>query len=102
MLQQYRQGDVFLIPTDRRPNNRAAEPILARGEATGHVHEIVGGEVYVDDDGTLVVRASEATELRHTVAGRTADHEPITLDPAWYEVVIQREYEPKGARRVTD
>ena len=104
MKKQYRQGDVFLFPA-KLPKNREQnkDKVLALGEATGHRHEVFDGEVFVGPKGDLYVLATDETELRHVSGtGQQADHAPITLDPGTYRVVIQQEYLPEGARRVTD
>jgi hypothetical protein len=46
-MQVYRQGDVSIIATKPigKRLNRIAEPIVARGEVTGHAHRIVEGQV---------------------------------------------------------
>ena len=99
----YRQGDVFLFKTDRLPKTKKAKnKILALGEATGHKHEIIDGDVFIDADGNLFVEAKNKTVLSHNKGGVEADHKPIAVDEGLYRVVIQREYEPDGWRQVAD
>jgi len=95
-----RQGDLLIVKVKELPeackmhNHR----ILAEGEATGHFHELDSGMLYEGQGGTLYFRVSEneKTTLKHP------EHGPITFDPGLYKVVRQREYEPRGWRRVAD
>lgn len=97
----WRQGDVFIIATDKLPANGRAErrPVLAEGEVTGHAHRLAdpaAGSVFaVANQLYLEVRADSATIIHE-------EHEPITLPRGGYEVRIQREYSPKEIRRVVD
>jgi len=113
----YRQGDVLIAPilhaVDRAPSAVAAaitglapaprDPrgrmILALGEATGHVHAVVGkGELYPS------ASPLEPMHLHLPEGGRVVheEHGAITLPPGWYRVVRQREYEPGSVRAVAD
>jgi hypothetical protein len=97
----YRQGDVLiqkvhLIPPTAIKQKRC---ILARGEATGHAHQIKrGAYLLIDTDGGKYI----------DVVGRSAtvvheEHGPIVLEgPAVYRVVQQREYTPEEIRNVAD
>ena len=98
----YRQGDVFLIPVNQIADGAATQHrhgVLAEGEVTGHSHRFAvpaeadlfqaGGDMYVD---VLV----EGAELIHQ------EHATIRLPRGAYQVRIQREYTPKGIRRVVD
>ena len=93
-----RQGDLLIvkvskIPTDAiKQNNR----VLAEGEATGHMHALDSGTVY-EKNGVLYFRVSDGiTKLNHP------EHKTIEFEPGEYKVIRQREYEPKGWRRVED
>jgi hypothetical protein len=100
-----RQGDVMLIPLEALPQGAVAreDQTLALGEATGHSHVVVAGEVLVGEDGTLFVRASGATRLRHQdQSGAIAEHLPLDLEPGVYEVRIEEDYSPAGLTRVED
>jgi hypothetical protein len=113
----YRQGDVLLVrldPDDRRirqARQRATrshlysvidttrmmnERVLARGEATGHMHVLRGRAVYYLDtgsDGYQVIQVLEPAVLKHeNEKGERADHAPIDLAPDWYEFRRQREF----------
>ena len=94
-----RQGDILIvkvtgIPQDAvKHNNR----ILAEGEATGHMHELDSGEVY-EKEGVLYFKVvqGKVSTLNHP------EHKAVTFEPGEYKVIRQREYEPKGWRRVAD
>lgn len=98
----YRQGDVLLVSVDEVPASskkiQPARVVLAEGEVTGHVHELVGGEVEVFQDKAeaLFVRIMAAPELHH------AEHSTQVIQPGTYRVVRQREYSPQELRRVAD
>lgn len=94
-----RQGDLLIVKVEELPENCALQNhrVLAEGEATGHMHELDSGELY-EKSGTLYFRVPEdqKTTLTHQ------EHGPITFEPGVYKVIRQREYEPRGWRRVAD
>ena len=102
----YRQGDVFLKKSSRKTTKglkKREDKILAHGEATGHHHIVIDGEVFVGEDGKLYVQSTERTALRHQDAsGAVAEHAPHDLEEGIYEVTIEEEYTPEGMRRVYD
>ena len=102
----YRQGDVLIFETDRKPegveipkdNGRA---VLAYGEVTGHAHAIRGNvRMFRPDDmpvGNCVLVVEDGrVELRHE------EHDTISLRAGTYEVRRQREWDAGEARRVAD
>lgn len=99
--QTWRQGDVFIIATDRLPKDlKVRPPVLAEGEVTGHAHRVKSGttaQVLVDAAGGMFldVADKEATILHE-------EHGPVTVPRGQYVVRIQREYHPKEIRRVID
>ena len=97
-MKSYRQGDVFLRTIETIPveATKRSQMILARGEATGHVHEVVGDAELYERDGTLYLRVRSEATLTHQ------EHTPITLPQGAYEVGIQKEYTPEGWNRVVD
>ena len=97
----YRQGDVLLVPVDEVPRGaRRVRPkrlIIAEGEVTGHVHELVGGKVELFEKAEVVfAKIMSAPQLQH------AEHATQTIEPGVYRVVRQREYSPEELRRVAD
>lgn len=94
-----RQGDLLIVKVDKIPQDAAKQKnrILAEGEATGHMHELDSGEVY-EKAGVLYFRVSgdKPAALNHQ------EHKTITFEPGEYKVIRQREYEPRGWRRVRD
>ena len=94
-----RQGDLLIVKVNELPEGctKQNHRILAEGEATGHMHELDSGELY-EKDGTLFFRVPEdqKTTLKHQ------EHGPITFETGVYRVIRQREYEPRGWRRVAD
>jgi hypothetical protein len=119
----YRQGDVWITRITRREFDEQARArfggltpelkadsekglILAEGEATGHHHRIAEAKrVRLRPSRAkgivrlLEVKPGEPVELVHE------EHSTIPIPPGYYEVRIQREYEPSLAsksRRVYD
>jgi hypothetical protein len=94
----YRQGDVFLakIRAIPAPAQVRADRVLARGEATGHVHEVIGDAELYERDGTLYLHVRSSAQLRHQ------EHGAISLPLGAYEIGIQKEYAPEGWTRVVD
>ena len=94
-----RQGDLLIVRIESIPQNaiRQKSRILAEGEATGHLHELDSGEAY-EKDGVLYFRVSgeKSSTLLHP------EHKAITFESGEYKVIRQREYEPRGWRRVSD
>ncbi len=94
-----RQGDLLIIKVDVIPPGakELKTRVLAEGEATGHKHELTGGEVYTHSD-QLYFRIEEnnQTTLTHP------EHHPLEFSPGIYKVVRQKEYEPEGWRYVND
>ena len=94
-----RQGDLLIVKVGEIP--KAAKPkkdrVLAEGEATGHMHELDSGFVYELGD-VLYFRVPEET----TATLKHQEHKEISFEPGEYQVIRQREYEPRGWRRVAD
>ncbi len=94
-----RQGDLLIVKVNKLPLEckKQNHRILAEGEATGHLHELDSGELY-EKDGILYFRV----EKEQKITLKHPEHGPITFEPGVYKVIRQREYEPKGWRRVAD
>jgi hypothetical protein len=94
-----RQGDLLIVKIAKIPDDAIKQNnrVLAEGEATGHLHELDKGEVY-EKEGVLYfkVDSNESATLIHP------EHKAVTFEPGEYKVIRQREYEPRGWRRVAD
>jgi hypothetical protein len=95
---QYRQGDVLL--TGIEPPGKVGKPIgsvdgrlvLASGEVSGHNHTVPA----IDGEARFFEGARNLRYLHLTAAGQLEhqEHGAIELEPGWYEVRVQREYDP--------
>lgn len=124
-MKPFRQGDVLLIPTTKKPNPKVKRQpresgrlILARGEATGHHHSIADSHcsLYLDeqrpisteDARTMVARLGgglipdRLLEVKRPVNLEHQEHDTIRLPTGNYIVRIQREYSPQSLRNVAD
>lgn len=103
------QGDLIItrinsIPEDAKEalavNN---EHVVAHSE-TGHNHVVAAQDAQLfrpaNDDMIMYLAVHNETELRHLRSFDT--HEPITIKPGNYQIRRQREYTPRGWRRVED
>jgi hypothetical protein len=105
-LKQYRQGDVLLVEIDqpsivgKRIHPEYGRIVLARGELSGHAHAIRES----DGNAKLFEGAGNLRYLLMTEIGRLEheEHGPIVLEPGWYEVRRQREYDPVGTTLTRD
>ena len=91
-MKAYRQGDVSVITAAKVPRSARrvrGEPILARGEMTGHAHRIVEGKVRLYQlAGLLYLRVlSEFARLSHE------EHEDLVLPQGDYQINRQREFD---------
>jgi len=101
----YRQGDILLLRVEAidkkaKPVKVNGPIILAEGEATGHCHAVhdtegVGFYQHADGRNFLEVARPHAQVLH-------PEHGPITLPKGSYEVLRQREYDPKESAYVVD
>jgi hypothetical protein len=103
---QRQQGDVILdlVPLPKRAKKKDGRIILAVGEATGHLHEVIGHGLtcYEDEAGVLYVVADQEGTLTH----QEHHAQPIPVTPpgmAWRRRTVQ-EYDhfAEEARRVAD
>lgn len=103
MKNQYRQGDVLLRRVENHPEDvRIENPdngrvVLAYGEVTGHAHVIDAALAQMYSAG-----GKDFLEVRPGATLRHEEHDELKLDPGYYEVIRQREYEQQGWRRVAD
>ena len=99
----FRHGDVLIL--DARPlrdgAKKLATNVVAEGEATGHAHRLVGGEVWETEDGSLAVVAGDKAAMTHEEHNRL--ELPASKAGEAYPITIQREYDDeKEWRQVSD
>ncbi|QMU78706.1 hypothetical protein GXW83_26360 [Streptacidiphilus sp. PB12-B1b] len=107
----FRQGDVLLVPIaegavpplvhalPQQARDGRGRLVLARGEATGHTHAVVGpGSLARESDefGQAWLHLAEGGRVVHE------EHAAIALARGWYRIVRQREYTPGSLRVVAD
>lgn len=88
-------GDVLLfmeaLPENFELMEKCTEPVLAYGEATGHLHMLFSdGEVDLREckkTNQKYLRLVEPATLKHQ------EHNPIQLPPGTYRIGIQKEYD---------
>lgn len=92
-----RQGDVLLIHGVTIPKwaKRIEGKVVAKGELSGHNHEVEEGVLYYEEYGRLYLHVEVTTVLRHPEYG------PLTLEPGQYEIRLQQEY-PDSWRFIYD
>lgn len=113
---QYRQGDVLLenIPKPRQSALtlvKRGRIVIRLGESTGHQH-VIGTDVdedavaeFITAEGRRVLWVQTPTELRHVTPADapTKEHDQGTVQPGWYVIPEQLEYDPlRIARQVRD
>lgn len=100
-------GDVILnfqsLPEDFDSMPEVKDQCLAYGEATGHMHKIIG------EPHQFLLKECQKTKTRHLrvvepVLLKHQEHEQIKLPPGDYRIDIQREYDPfeKLSKKVVD
>ena len=98
----YRQGDLLFIPVETDPQLRGRwkkvdSGILALGEATGHAHQLIGGDAYTGGwSGDMRIVAFEGARVEHP------EHDTIVLPEGEYFVRRQRQWGDGGVRTVAD
>jgi hypothetical protein len=103
------QGDVMFIRVNDLPKNLdvAKEEngkFIVAHSGTGHHHVIdsKNAQMLIDKTNVFIsyIKVSKPTEVEHQRSFDT--HQSLLLAPGNYEVRRQREYVPKGFRRVAD
>jgi len=96
----YRQGDLLFVKIDKIPRKglvRIDDNIIVMGEATGHAHRLIGGELYKDwRRGEIYIVVKTTAKVVHE------EHAPIILEKGFWRVIRQREYRPNGWDFVLD
>ena len=91
----FRQGEIVFIQRERVEGSKRKSNIIREGEQTGHMHEIVDGQLY-EKDGVMYLKAEANTTLIHP------EHKTLNFPKGSYEIRIQREYDPIQDRYVMD
>jgi len=100
-MKTYRHGDVIVrevksIPTKAKELS-TKKAVLALGEVTGHSHQVNGALAFFGFDEERYLKIQRGIgALTHEEHGR------IELPAGNYEVIIQRDYEPDGWKKVQD
>jgi hypothetical protein len=101
-LETYRQGDVLFvrIREDQIPAGAApsADPVLARGEATGHAHRLgdPGAALHLLEEASQFLLVVRPLEVVHE------EHRALALPPGAYRVILQREFPVSFLPRARD
>jgi hypothetical protein len=97
----WRQGDVLIDRVEAVPQGATPRPdvVLARGEMTGHNHQVKVPETAQlwELDGVLYMKVVAPTA---TIVHE--EHKPITLTEGIYRVWMQREYTARVVRPIFD
>lgn len=100
-METIRQGDLLFV-RDQLPEQFGGDPvldgILARGEATGHTHQLR------QDAQNRAIRVAQALYVIAAVRAYVdhQEHATVELPPGVWQVKRQREYRPDGWVRVAD
>lgn len=91
-----RQGDLLFIKINELPKGlkKIRGNVIVRGEATGHTHQLGGGDIFSDNKGLLYLVVLKKGLITHQ------EHKPIKLSKGLYKVQRQREYTNKDAVKV--
>ena len=95
----YRQGDVLLTRIKKLPKGIKSKKsdIILEGEATGHAHRLVNGTIFEKlfwpNNGIYLDATSGKAKIVHD------EHNTIEIDPGYYIMTRQREYEPSRFTR---
>jgi hypothetical protein len=109
---QIAQGDLLFVAVDTEEfrgevmaKDEFGRYILARGEATGHVHAVAESPSVeiVERGGNLYLKVLEDTEVTHETAPKvlTMEHGTVTLTPGTWQLKRQFEWD-QGARLMAD
>ena len=106
-MKQIRHGDVLLtkVATAATALKYPEEPIesgervtVALGEVTGHAHVVVGQSTMyqASQRGVRVLEVTQPSVITHE------EHGEVELEPGFWEIVMQREYNEEVWERVRD
>ena len=88
MTKHIRQGDLLITKVDKIPSGLKKDltGIILFGEATGHKHQLFGGDVFKGKEGLIFLNVPKKAEIRHE------EHRTIKLGAGKFAVIRQREY----------
>lgn len=103
MSRMYRQGDLLFKEVKKIPNGfkPTTNPVILRGEATGHSHRIENGKIHTR---RLYYRRTEEMFIEIGKNGRIVheEHKTLLLPQGFFQVVRQIEYTPLKIVNVMD
>jgi hypothetical protein len=93
-----RHGDVLILQKDKiKKEGKTEKPILAYGEVTGHMHQIVEGLAHVYKfDNKIYMEALTDCKINHE------EHGLKEIPKGDYEIIIQEEWQETGWKKVID
>jgi len=92
----YQQGDVLFQPITKEEWDelqkkgslkQRKDGVLFEGEATGHIHRSIEGDVFLGENGELILRAPKGDTIIHE------EHKKVKLPKGLYKVWKVREYD---------
>ena len=90
----YRHGDLLIRQIDKPNINliKQKDNVVAYGEFTGHHHVVITEDeqiaVFTDSSGKKYIDCVSGSTITHP------EHKEIILEPAFYEVIVEREFDP--------
>lgn len=104
IMNMFRHGDLLIRQIEAIPKSstKLDTNILAEGEATGHHHRLVGGQLQIMQDtqdvGVKYFEAKSDLSLVHE------EHSKLDIPAGMYSVTIEREHDiiDEATRRVYD
>ena len=94
-MKVFRHGDVIIRKVNKLPKELIEQKHnkLAEGEYTGHSHQLMTKNnkpinILKDEQGNIYIDLKEAAKVTHQ------EHKVIELEPAQYEVIIKRNFDP--------
>ena len=94
-----RQGDLLFKKIDKVPSGFEpnTNPVLLRGEATGHSHRLVNGTIFrAKYTAEIYIKVGENGRVIHE------EHKMLELPQGVWMVIRQREYNPYRIMNVMD
>lgn len=104
MAEMYRQGDLLFIRINELPKRtkKRTSDVILKGEATGHSHRLVGGQILVEywpflrGEERLIMVVPQEAKVVHE------EHATIVIPEGFWRVQRQREFSPEKNYHVLD